>query len=1068
MNSDLTFITNEESRNLLERFKVLIKDTRFFDVLVGYFYTSGFYKLYQSLEQTEKIRILIGIGTNRDTLDQIHDAKPKTTNPLQMSHVQTKEQFAENIENEMVYSEDHSNIEEGVHKFREWIRNGKLQFRAYPLGKIHAKLYIMTFAEGDRDVGRVITGSSNFSQSGFIDNLEFNVELKNRADYEFALNKFNELWKRSVDVNDKYIETIQTRTWMNDNITPYELYLKFLYEYFRDKINVDMEDQELSYHPEKFLDLKYQKDAIQDAQSKLEQYNGVFISDVVGLGKTYISAMLARKLNGRILVIAPPALLDENNSGSWKNVFSDFRVPADYESIGKLEKLITRGVSKYDYVFIDEAHRFRTETNITYETLARICIEKKVVLVSATPMNNKPRDILAQIKLFQRSRNSTIPNVRDLENFFNSLEKKLKNLDRQKDYIEYIRIMRENAKEVREKVLKHIMVRRTRKEILDYFEDDLKSQNLKFPDVANPKPLYYQLNAIEDKVFNETIKLITTDFTYSRYKPLLYYQGKELTQPEQLSQMNLASFMRVLLIKRLESSFHAFRNTICRFIGSYENFIKEFERGYVYVSKKHTHLIFELLEKDDDESIQKLIDEEKAQRFEAKDFKKGFKEDLENDIRILKEISEFWKQVKRDPKILKFIDSFKTEKIFKKNKLIIFTESLETAEYIENKLKEAIKEDVICFSGKSSSDLRSKVIDNFDGNARNPKDDYRILVSTEVLSEGVNLHRSNVVINYDIPWNPTRMMQRVGRVNRVDSKFDKIYTFNFFPTEQSNDIIKLKEAAEAKIHAFITLLGADARHLTEDEVLESHELFKRLRSNKSITGEDEDEESELGYLKEIRDIRDKNHDLFDRIKRLPKKARTAKKVDNEANQLLTFFRKDKIQKFFISSEKPARELDFFTAAKMLKADKTIKRENIGKDYFDLLNKNKSEFENATTDELIEFTPKGGRDTATRLLKILKTNDVKFFKGYTENDEKYIQDVIRSIEDGILPKQTQKNLNKKISKIIGSDKFQLMLLGILKTNIDPAFLKETGFEKDTKASKPREVILSEYLIGNKDG
>ena len=137
------------------------------------------------------------------------------------------------------------------------------------------------------------------------------------------------------------------------------------------------------------------------------------------------------------------------------------------------------------------------------------------------------------------------------------------------------------------------------------------------------------------------------------------------------------------------------------------------------------------------------------------------------------------------------------------------------------------------------------MIDNFDAKVKRPKDDYRILVSTEVLSEGVNLHRSNVVINYDIPWNPTRMMQRVGRVNRVDTKFDVIYTFTFFPTKQANDQIKLREAAEAKISAFISMLGADARLLTEGEPIEQHELFNRLTSKRTITGEDDGEESEV-------------------------------------------------------------------------------------------------------------------------------------------------------------------------------------------------------------------------------
>ena len=185
---------------------------------------------------------------------------------------------------------------------------------------------------------------------------------------------------------------------------------------------------------------------------------------------------------------------------------------------------------------------------------------------------------------------------------------------------------------------------------------------------------------------------------------------------------------------------------------------------------------------------------------------------------------------------------------------------------------------MLLFTGDSDESVRKEVIANFDAKAFQPKDQYRILVATEVLSEGVNLHRSNIVINYDIPWNPTRLIQRVGRVNRVDTKFDTIHTYNFFPTEESNDLIKLREAAEAKIHAFIEMLGADARLLTEGEEIKSHDLFAKLNSKKTITGEDEEEESELEYLTEIREVRDKQPELFARIKRLPKKARSTKLV----------------------------------------------------------------------------------------------------------------------------------------------------------------------------------------------
>ncbi|MEK7868281.1 MAG: phospholipase D-like domain-containing protein, partial [Candidatus Omnitrophota bacterium] len=237
MNTDLTFITNERDQNLKDRFEVLIKDTKFFDCLVGFFYTSGFYAIYKSLEATEKIRILIGISTSRQTYDLLQKAEAETQQTLQFSHAETKQEFQGLVEKEMEGSEDLRQVEEGVVKFIEWIKSKKLEVHAYPSQNIHAKLYIMTFAEGDRDVGRVITGSSNFTQAGLIDNLEFNVELKTRADYEFAKEKFEELWKDSVDVSQKYIQTIEEKTWLNQNITPHQLYLKFLYEYFKDELS---------------------------------------------------------------------------------------------------------------------------------------------------------------------------------------------------------------------------------------------------------------------------------------------------------------------------------------------------------------------------------------------------------------------------------------------------------------------------------------------------------------------------------------------------------------------------------------------------------------------------------------------------------------------------------------------------------------------------------------------------------------------------------------------------------------------------------------------------------------
>ena len=317
---------------------------------------------------------------------------------------------------------------------------------------------------------------------------------------------------------------------------------------------------------------------------------------------------------------------------------------------------------------------------------------------------------------------------------------------------------------------------------------------------------------------------------------------------------------------------------------------------------------------------------------------------------------------------------------------------------------------------------------------------------------------------------PTRLIQRVGRVNRVDTAFDTIHTYNFFPTEESNDLIKLKEAAEAKIHAFIEMLGSDARLLTEGEEIKSHDLFAKLTSKKTITGEEEDEESELEYLTEIRAVRDKEPDLFTRIKRLPKKARSTRIItaDNgigvkEFPALVTYFRQGWLDKFFLATpgEAESLELDFFTTAKTLKpTDPKEKREDIPPDFYALLEKNKRAIEAATSPELDDAIPKQkGTANDAYILKRLKAKEIRSYQGFTEDDEIYIQNVVQLLIDGALPKPT----TKKVAEAMKKEIQPLKVLGILRRDISPLFFQTTRAQLTAHVLGPREVILSSYLL-----
>lgn len=1059
-----------------------MKHAQYFDILVGYFRTSGFHRLYEDLESVDKIRILVGLSVDKATYDGIEISRQQEID-LE-SHKATKAVAAATTIRELEESEDNYDVERGITKFIEFLKtacpnteadiakggNGKkLEFRVYPTQNIHAKVYI-TIYKGDVATvqkGSVITGSSNFSESGLHANREFNVELKQESDLNYALGQFEDLWRHSVDISKDYIETIEKKTWLSDDITPYELYLKMLYEYFKEDINLDKQIQ-LDL-PEGYLELEYQKQAVTAAKKILDAYNGVFLADVVGLGKTFISALLAQQLPGGKLIICPPILKEY-----WEETLFEFGVKkAEVESVGKLDRIISvleNNPNKYSTIFIDEAHRFRNEYTQGFEKLYEIAYGKKIVLVSATPLNNKFQDILNQIKLFQAPRNSWIPGVTNLEEFFKQIQRKLDKL--QKSSEEYSDSIKQASELVRTNVLSHIMVRRTRTEIKKYFYDDIESRGLFFPDVADPRRIIYTLDFELNKTFTHTLDLLKL-FSYARYTPLRFIKQDKLKQYkievfDIQQQKNLGGFMKGILVKRLESSFHAFKMSVGRFIDSYRLFIEMYNKGTVLISK--TVNVYDMYERDDIEEIIDGLGEDKIRKFLSSDFEDNFIEFLKSDLTRLEEIQKDWSKISEDPKLDEFIIKLHNDEQLIHSKTIIFTESKETGDHLFRHLNNEFPGRVVFFSGGggvtndgrfSNSESRRIIKENFDPNHKNQKDNFDLVITTDILAEGINLHRSNIVINYDLPWNPTRVLQRVGRVNRVGTTHPEIFIYNFFPTDESEAEINLEANIVNKIQAFHDTLGEDSKYLTENEQVSTHQLFgdnlvKKLNDKKTYESEEEGQ-SELEYLKVIRNVRDKDPILFNRIKRLPKKSRSAVKKDSSENELVTFFRKGQLKKFIHHDGVSANEVPFFGAIAIFKNDSTHRDALIGKDYYHMLSENKKFFESILNKEDLESTGQRGRSNEAYVVSRLKVKEFRTFSEFTDEDEDLITLILRKMQAGEIPQNIIRRIKKKIEKVIDSQK----VLMILKQEIPESILTEIR-RRYTPESTRSEIILSEYI------
>ncbi len=949
--------TNRNGNTLMKEFEGVLQHNpqiRNLDAVVGFLRASGYFSLRPFLDNIGKVRVLIGIDVDK------YIAKAAQQGKLFFgAEEEVKEEYLRKIRTDIETSNYRKDIEDGMYLMVQDLLDKKLELRAHPSKKIHAKIYVLypdNFNQYSQSMA--ITGSSNLSGNGLgitqDKQYEFNVKLDRYDDVKFAKDEFEQLWKESegCEITSEDIKAAIDRTYLKGDVPPYDLYIKMLMEYYADRV-LETDSADPFDMPEGYTKYDYQMDAVIEGYQKLIRYDGFFLSDVVGLGKTIVATMIAKKFlieNGyehtKILVVYPPAV--EQN---WKSTFKDFGIDkyAKFITNGSLSKVLDEedynywNAEEYDLVLVDEAHKFRSHTTSAFEQLQEICkmprleagnipgYKKKVMLISATPMNNSPADIYNEILLFQDPRHCTIDGVSNLTAFFSPLIKEFKRL--RKNNNTSIEDFKRLAEKVRDRIIKPLTVRRTRTDIesIARYNKDVNG----FPKVEHPIENQYELNEHLANLFEQAIQILDKKLTYARYQAIAYLKpevANGLYDNAELISRSLAGIRKNGLVKRLESSFYAFQVSIENFHQANQNMIDMFDNDKVYIAPDlDINLLLEsgLSEEEIEEKLNaKASNNPKNAIFHAADFRPEFIDMLHDDQAILEQMSADWKDIsdEDDSKFAKFNELLKHE-LFRSDrnpekKLVVFSESVDTVDYLKRRIN---RKDVLVISAQNRNKQFKTIRENFDANYKPKLNEYNIILTTDVLAEGVNLHRSNVIVNYDTPWNSTRLMQRIGRVNRIGSASKHIYNYVFYPSREGNKQINLNQIALSKIQSFHSTFGEDNQIYSQEEIIDRN-LSKLF--DEGVNEQKKDINKELPFYEELRTLFKTNRQEYNRIAKISLRSRTGResKTINGvtlSEDTLVFLKTNFRKVFFLVSEN-AQEISVLDALNYFKATKDEK------------------------------------------------------------------------------------------------------------------------------------------------
>ncbi len=881
-------------------------------------------------------------------------------------------------------------------------------------------------------------------------------------------------------------------------ITPYEAYVYILKTYIElhesKKINPYL-DRILEENG--FEKYAYQIDAVNQALNVIETYNGVIIADVVGLGKSVIASLIANQLGKRGLILCPPGLIgDKKENSGWYEYWNKFKLYNwDIESTGNIENVsesIIKNNLEYEVIIVDEAHRFRNQDTSAYEAIADICRGKIVILLTATPFNNSPADIFSLLKLFIIPGQSGITIEPDLEGRFHSYNYRFRNLSfilknynsanhdkRTKAERLYakmfglklpidISIVKENVSEMAKdikNVITPVIIRRNRLDLKTDFEYKKEIQNLS--EIKDPEELFYELNKEQSEFYDRIIEIYFSEdgiFKGAIYRPFEYEAKSEKEKDKESNrtfqqQRNLFDFMRRLLVKRFESSFGAFDKSIERFLRTHK-MVKSFieSSGKYILDRKVIDSIYNEEDNADDftlEAIEKALEEfkknaesktlpkhTKIYEIDKFKYKDKFLGDIDNDIKLFEQIRKEIVEldlIANDPKrkeVLKNVKKVLSKERNPQRKIIIFTEYADTVSHLKEYFQNNLGRILFCDGGitkKFSIELNA----NFNAQYIKQKSDYDVLITSDKLSEGINLNRAGLIINYDIPWNPTRVIQRVGRINRIGTKvFDKLFIYNLFPTEQGANQVRIREIAQQKMFLIHNALGEDAKIFDPNEEPTASGLFQKINSNPEL---DDDLNIVTIVRNEFNKIKETHPEVIERVNELPNRTKTAK-LFSENNTIV--FKKKGIALFsLIANYKSGKikisEKNFQELFDFVKCSFDEKRLPLSKQFwksYEKIKEYKPQYKSGSSELTIE---KKAANSLKSLLKQkkdeLNQTHISFIDTLLKDIKRYKTLSTNTLRKLVLPDKTSKESYdeliqniEKLKRKIGSNYLEIIL------------------------------------------